>query len=50
MHQGYDDVLLSGILAGGWRETTAYEALHLACDGLALLMEPAIRSYGKQVS
>jgi hypothetical protein len=31
-----------------WRETTAYEALHLACDGTALLVEALIRSYGKQ--
>lgn len=31
-----------------WREATAYEALHLAFDGLALLVEALIRSYGKQ--
>jgi hypothetical protein len=106
VHEGYDDELLSSILATGWcvdeqadiaaaeehiaallaqffptarkdidqaqarllaeqtppirqirrafpsltvrRETTAYEALHLACDGLALLVEALIRSYGKQ--
>jgi predicted hydrocarbon binding protein len=106
VHQGYDDALLSSILATGWcadeqadiaaaeehiatlparffpearkdidqaqarllaeqmppvrqirrafpslavrRETTAYEALHLACDGPALLVEALIRSNGKQ--
>jgi hypothetical protein len=106
VHEGYDDELLSSILATGWcadeqadmaaaeehiaalpaqffptarenidqaqvrllaeqmppirqirrafpsltvrRETTAYEALHLACDGPALLVEALIRSNGKQ--
>jgi pimeloyl-ACP methyl ester carboxylesterase len=31
-----------------WREMTAYEALHLACDGPARLVEALIRSYGTQ--
>lgn len=31
-----------------WRETTAFEALHLAFDGLALLIESLIDRHGKQ--
>jgi hypothetical protein len=31
-----------------WRETTAYEALHLAFDGLAWLTEALMRFHGKQ--
>lgn len=31
-----------------WRETTAYEAIHLGRDGLARLAEAVIRSFGKQ--
>jgi predicted hydrocarbon binding protein len=31
-----------------WKETTAYEALHLSLDGFALLAEALIRSLGKQ--
>ena len=31
-----------------WKETTAYEALHMSSDGLALLAEALLQSYGKQ--
>lgn len=31
-----------------WKETTAYEALHMRSDGPALLAEALIRSHGKQ--